>query len=178
MWADSASPPPSSNIQEPRFFRVKWIFRWFYAFLESIFLVWKWCWKVIIITILFFFWTLPLFVSPGGEYWEQFLSSSPIPEYQTLSKRLKVPNYWPEFYNLIEHGVIGNGTQAYKSFGLTRWMKSLGRWWKGNLVLGDYPYAGYLSDKKWHLNEASDIFSFIFCCEIFKKFETSIFFRV
>ena len=57
---------------------------------------------------------------------------------------------------------------------LSAWRASLGRWWKGNLVLGNYPYGGYLSDKKWHLNEASDIFSFIFCWEKV-KFQTSIF---
>ena len=40
-------------------------------------------------------------------------------------------------------------------FGLDPWEISLGRWWKGNLVLGNFPYGGYLSDKSWHLNEAS-----------------------
>ena len=63
----------------------------------------------------------------------------------------------------MEQGIIGNGTHAKIDYAVGFEEKSLGRWWKGNLVMGDYPYAGYLSDKKWHLNEASDIFSFIFC---------------
>ena len=100
---------------------------------------------------------------PGGEYWVQFLANSPVPEYQTLSKRLIIAEDWIEFDHLIEHGVIGNGTHAKMSYSLEPREKSLGRWWKGNLVIGKYPYGGYLSDKKWHLNEASDIFSFIFC---------------
>ena len=100
---------------------------------------------------------------PGGEYWVQFLANSPILEYQTLSKRLKIAKDWDEYDHLTEHGIIGNGTHAQMSYYLTLSEKSLGRWWKGNLVLGNFPYVGYLSDKKWHLNEASDIFSFIFC---------------
>ena len=100
---------------------------------------------------------------PGGEYWVKFLANSPIPEYQTLSKSMMIAKDWDEFNHLIEHGVIGKGTYVRMDYSLSSWEKSLGRWWKGNLVQGDYPYAGYLSDKKWHLNEASDIFSFIFC---------------
>ena len=53
------------------------------------------------ITLLFF---------PGGEFWVQFLANSPIPEYQTLSKRSIVPNEWDEFWDLIEYGIVGNGT--------------------------------------------------------------------
>ena len=99
---------------------------------------------------------------PGGEYWVQFLANSPIPEYQTLAKNMKIPNDWDEFDHLIEHGIIGNGTHVYISYRLTRRAKSLGRWWRGNVVQGNFPYSGYLSDKKWHLNEALDIFSNIF----------------
>ena len=103
------------------------------------------------------------FEMPGGEYWVKFLAESPIPEYQTLSKSMMIAKDWDEFWHLLEHGIIGNGTHAMMIYGLTQWEKSLGRWWKGNIVLGKYPYGGFLSDKKWHLNEAFDIFSFIFC---------------
>ena len=106
---------------------------------------------------------ITLFVIPVGKYYKTFLANSPIPEYQTLSKRMIIPNKWSEYDKLIEYGIIGNGTHARMGYGVNSWEISLGKWWKGNLVLGDYPYAGYLSDKKWHLNEASDIFSFIFC---------------
>ena len=105
---------------------------------------------------------ITLFIRPGGVYWVQFLANSPIPEYQTLSKSMMIAKDWDEFFDSIEHGIIGNGTHAIMGSYLTLWEKSLGRWWKGNLVMGDYPYAGYLSDKKWHLNEATDIFSFVF----------------
>ena len=106
---------------------------------------------------------ITLLVMPGGEYWVQFLANSPIPEYQTLSPHLKIASNWLEFFDLIEHGIIGNGTHAIMSFTISGKHRTLGKWWRGNLVQGNYPYGGYLSDKKWHLNEASDIFSFIFC---------------
>ena len=105
---------------------------------------------------------ITLFVVPGGEYWEQFLANSPIPEYQTLSKGVIIAKDWDEFYYLAEHGIIGNGTHAKMSAGPDRREKSLGRWWQGNVAQGSVPYAGYLSDKKWHLNEALDIFTYIF----------------
>ena len=102
-------------------------------------------------------------MGPGYYYWVQFLANSPIPEYQTLSKSMMIAKDWDEFWHLAEHGIIGNGTHAIMIYGLGPMEKSFGRWWKGNLVLGNFPYGGYLSDKKWHLNEAFDIFSFIFC---------------
>ena len=105
---------------------------------------------------------ITLVEDPGGEYWVRFLAKSPVQEYQTLSNSMIIPNSWPEYLDLVEYGIIGNGTHARMTHVLNPWQKSLGRWWKGNLVMGDYPYAGYLSDKKWHLNEATDIFSFVF----------------
>ena len=105
---------------------------------------------------------LTLFEVPSGEFWVQFLANSPIPEYQTMSKRLIMAKDWVEFDHFIKHGIIGNGTHTRMTYSLPPFEKSLGRWWKGNLVIGRYPYGGYLSDKKWHLNEASDIFSLIF----------------
>ena len=98
---------------------------------------------------------ITLLMNPGSFFWVQFLNNSPIPEYKTLSKRTILAKDWDEYYDLIEHGIIGNGTHAIMHFGLDPWEISLGRWWKGNLVLGNFPYGGYLSDKSWHLNEAS-----------------------
>ena len=107
---------------------------------------------------------ITLFMGPGYDYWVQFLANSPVPEYQTLSKRMIIPNNWDvELFDLTKYGIIGNGTHATIGPYLSPWRKSLGRWWRGNQVQGFYPHGGYLSDKKWHLNEASDIFSFIFC---------------
>ena len=114
---------------------------------------------------------LSFLVRPGGLFWVQFLANSPVQEYNTLSKSLTIAKDWDEFKNFIEYGIIGNGTHALKRYGLGTWEKSLGRWWRGDLVLGNYPYGGYLSDKKWYLNEAVVIF--IIGCSIFASCEFS-----
>ena len=106
----------------------------------------------------------------GGQFWRQFLANSPIPEYQTLEKSLKPTTSALGYSWKIRNEVIGKGTHALMLHDLPTigkknklwWSKSPRKWWRGDLVLGNYPYGGYLSDKKWHLNEASDIFSFIF----------------
>ena len=110
---------------------------------------------------------------PSGQFWRQFLANSPIPEYQTLEKSLHTTTSALGYSRRIRDDVIGKGTHAIMLHDLPsiakksklwwRDHKSPRKWWRGDLVLGNYPYGGYLSDKKWHLNEASDIFSFIFC---------------
>ena len=102
---------------------------------------------------------MTLFQDPGGEYWIQFLANSPIPEYNTLSKSMVIAKDWDQYYHLTKSGIIGNGTHATMDYYLSPWRKYLGRWWQGDLVLGDFQYAGYLSDKKWYLNEAFVIFN-------------------
>ena len=102
---------------------------------------------------------ITLFGAPSGDYWVEFLATSPIPEYRTLSKSMVIAKDWDEYNQLTEYGILGNGTHVKMSFALEPWEKSLGRWWQGNLVLGDCPYAGYFADKKWHLNEANVIFN-------------------
>ena len=103
----------------------------------------------------------------GGEYWEQFLANSPTPEYQTLSEGLVGLNIF-NYLRSIGKNIIIDGTHAYLNHRLGGFEKEEAkangkRWWKGDLVKGHNPYGGYLSDKKWHLNEVSDIFCFIFC---------------
>ena len=105
---------------------------------------------------------ITLFEMPGGEYWVEFLANSPIPAYQTLSNHLIIPKDWDEYDHFTEHGIFGNGTHATTGYAvMPPWYKSLGKWWKGNLLLGNYPYVGFLSDKKWYLNEVVDKFSYI-----------------
>ena len=64
---------------------------------------------------------ITLFMGPGYDFWVHFLADSPVPEYQTLSKRMIIPDVWSEYDKLIEHGIIGNGTHARMSYGLNSW---------------------------------------------------------
>ena len=94
-----------------------------------------------------------------------FLANSPLPEYQILSKNLKIARDFDELWTLTEDGIIKNGTHAFMYSFLSEWHKGLGKWWRGDLVLGNFPYGGYLSDKNWYLNEEDIKLSF--SCNIF-----------
>ena len=101
----------------------------------------------------------------SGEIWKQFLLESPIPEYNKLGETYLIADDWDHFYNIIEHDVMGNGTHATMAGQLSIWELSLGKkhhpegngtygWYRSKeKVSGDNPYAGYLTNKKWHLNE-------------------------
>ena len=64
---------------------------------------------------------------------------------------------------MTEHDVIGKGTHAQMTSFLTPWDLYLGEnkeinsgrgWYRSKeKVAGKYPYGGYLTNKKWHLNE-------------------------
>ena len=100
-----------------------------------------------------------LYGGPGTEFWKSFLMESSIPEYNILGETYLIADDWDHFdNNITEHDVIGAGTHAYMIGYLSGWEMSLGRWYRSKeKVAGKNPYAGYLTNKKWHLNE---VFSF------------------
>ena len=75
---------------------------------------------------------------------------------------------WDHFYFMSEHYVIGAGTHAIMasalypeelSYGENKEINSGRGWYRSQeKVAGKYPYAGYLTNKKWHLNEV-DVFA-------------------
>ena len=97
-----------------------------------------------------------LYDLPGEEIWKQFLLDSSNPIYNKLGETMIMADDWDHYYSLIEHDVIGAGTHAYMIGYLQPWEKALGRWHRSEEKLeGDSPYVGYLTDKKWHLNEVN-----------------------
>ena len=65
---------------------------------------------------------------------------------------------WSEMENLVEYEIHGNGTHALLgsnvySPGTGDWKR---KWHRSKDVvegLGTFPFVGYISNKKWHLNE-------------------------
>ena len=104
-----------------------------------------------------------LYDGPGYEFWKHFLLESSINEYNKLGENFIIADDWFHFYNLSEHGVIGAGTHAQIATSPTMWELEVGEnkeinsgrgWYRSKERLdGDYPFAGYLTNKKWHLNE-------------------------
>ena len=102
---------------------------------------------------------ITLYDTPGTEIWKQFLLESSIPEYNILGETFIFTDDYDNddyyhFYNISKHDVIGAGTHAYMGGGLDDTQLDMGRWYRSKeKVAGHYPYIGYLTTKKWHLNE-------------------------
>ena len=91
---------------------------------------------------------------PGGYIWKQFLAQSPVPTYNKLAETMIVTEDWDEYWNFPEHYVFGNGTHAQMGGYLVPSELEMGRWWRSKeQVEGKIPYTGYLTNKKWSLNE-------------------------
>ena len=97
---------------------------------------------------------ITLYNIPGSEIWKQFLLDSPILEYNKLGETMIIADDWDHFDNITEHDVMGAGTHAYITGYLIPSELAMGRWHRSKEKLaGDHPYGGYLTNKKWHLNE-------------------------
>ena len=95
-----------------------------------------------------------LYDIPGGDIWKQMLAKSPFPAYNKLAETMYIPNDWEEYDYYAEHNVIGEGTHAFMGGYLSPIELAFGRWYRSEeRVSGFYPLNGYLSDKKWYLNE-------------------------
>ena len=105
---------------------------------------------------------ITLYDAPGGELMKQWLLESSIPEYNILGKTYLIADDWNHFLNITEHDVIGAGTHAMMAGYITSYYLDMGRWHRSTeKVAGDYPYVGYLTNKKWHLNEVLSFKQFV-----------------
>ena len=97
---------------------------------------------------------ITLYDVPGTEIWKQFLQDSSIPEYKKLGETFIITDNYDHFDNISKHDVIGAGTHAYMGGGVDDTQLDMGRWYRSKeMVSGMYPVGGYLTNKKWHLNE-------------------------
>ena len=109
---------------------------------------------------------ITLYNVPGTEIWKQFLLESSITDYNILGKSYIVADDFDHFYYMSEHDVIGAGTHAMMSSYLGPSLLKMGEnkeinsgrgWYRSKeKVAGMYPYAGFLTNKKWHLNEVNN----------------------
>ena len=97
---------------------------------------------------------ITLYDVPGAHIWKQFLAHSPVPAYNKLSENMIIAKDWDEHDNYTEYYVLGKGTHAYMGSFVDSDYLDMGRWHRSEeRVRGDNPYAGYLSNKNWYLNE-------------------------
>ena len=106
---------------------------------------------------------ITLYGGPGYEIWKQFLLESSIVDYNKLGENYIIADDWGHFANMTEHDVLGAGTHAWMISSVPPYFLSMGEnkkynsgrgWYRSReRVAGMNPYGGYLTNKKWHLNE-------------------------
>ena len=98
---------------------------------------------------------------PGAEGIKVWLTNSPTPEYNILGENVIVAKNWEEYENTTANDIFGAGTHAKISFWVYGWELEYGEkyhpegkgWYRSKEKLSTQPYFGYLTNKKWHLNE-------------------------
>ena len=128
-----------------------------------------------------------LYEVPGGEIWRQMLSQSDIPEYRKIAESMIITKSWDQFNAMTKNEMLSRGTHAQIASHLgpyelalatevdpdqgvtivsTEYMTQKGEYkynygrgyYRGEMVAGKIPGGGYLTNKKWHLNEVFNIF--------------------
>ena len=104
---------------------------------------------------------ITLYMYPGGQLWKQFLEQSSVTAYNKLAESIIITKDYNEFNSYTYYKLLGMGTHAQMASRLARYEIEWGKTWKGGwyrskeIVKGQNPYGGYLSNKKWYLNEVS-----------------------
>ena len=103
---------------------------------------------------------LTLYLGPGSYYWKVNFARSDFPELREIARTMIITKSWDEFDNLTKHGLLSSGTHTVL---LSYWYQYELEWgreynhgrgfYRGEIMLGDYPYNGYFTSKNWHLNE-------------------------
>ena len=96
-------------------------------------------------------------IAQGGEIFKTMLSQSNNTDYKKLAEKMVFP-IWSELDNVFDYQIHGNGTHALlgsniHSSGEGNWKRKWHRSKDRVEGLGTFPFAGYISNKKWHLNE-------------------------
>ena len=108
---------------------------------------------------------ITIYMGPGTEIWKQFLLEAPILEYNKLGETFIITDDWDHFDKISLHDAIGAGTHAQMVGNLFSSDLAMGKkhhpegngkygWYRSKeKMAGRNPYGGYLTNKKWHLNE-------------------------
>ena len=96
---------------------------------------------------------IKLILFPGAEGWIEYYAASPDPICQELSQRFVTAKSWKE-YEDSEVKVISTG--MYAQIGTVPYVypENYKDWYRSiETIPEDYPYSGYLLNKKWPLKK-------------------------
>ena len=100
-----------------------------------------------------------------GENNRQSLLDSPIPEFKILGENAVIADDWYQYDDMMRYDIMGAGTHAIIDYMVNWDAENIGRkyhpdnrnitWYASKEKVGGEwtPYAGYIANKKWHLNE-------------------------
>ena len=99
-----------------------------------------------------------------GEQVREPMLTSPIPEMKILGENAVVADNWDQYDDMMRYDIMGAGTHAIINYWIDWTANEIGKeyhpdnrirsWYNSKEeVLGWSPYAGYIANKKWHLNE-------------------------
>ena len=114
---------------------------------------------------------ITLYMLFTGQIWKQMLSQSDIPEYRKIAETMIFAESWDQYYEMTKNEFLSQGTHAQMMAYLwpsmvnwgTEYDHDQGRYkynsgrgyYRGEMLSGKVPVAGYLTHKKWHLNEVT-----------------------
>ena len=114
---------------------------------------------------------ITLYMWPTAQLWKQMLSQSDNPEHRKIAETIIIPESWDQYYAMTRNEMLSQGTHAqmlpYMDPVELVWATEVepdqseykynqGRgYYRGELVIlaGVANGGGYLTNKKWHLNE-------------------------
>ena len=120
---------------------------------------------------------ITLYYPNTAQIWKQMMSKSDIPEYRKIAESIVFTESWDQFDEITKNELLSKGTHAfcapylypYELAWAREYIQDQGRYkynsgrgfYKGEEVVlaGVLPEAGYLTNKKWHLNEV-DLLTF------------------
>ena len=113
---------------------------------------------------------ITLYMWPGTQMWRQFLSKSDIPEYRKIAETMIITKTYDQYDEMTKNELLSQGTHANMYAYMSPWELAWGTEYdydQGRYVYnsgrGYYrgervttwmiPEGGYLTNKKWQLNE-------------------------
>ena len=114
---------------------------------------------------------ITLYMRPGAQIWRQLLSQSDNPEYMKIAESMIITKSWEQYNIMTRNEMLSRGTHAmivsyldpYMLDWATEYDQDQGRhvynsgrgYYRGEMLVltGVIPETGYLTHKKWHLNE-------------------------
>ena len=112
---------------------------------------------------------ITLYMGPPQFIWRQMLNQSDIPEYKKIAESMIITESWEQFHEITRNQLLSQGTHAQMKWGMwpnelayaTQYDHDQGKYkynsgrgfYRGEKLVGKIPETGYLTNKKWHLNE-------------------------